>query len=201
MKQYPSITKDPIYNQTFYWFDKLDGSNIRAEWRKKQGFYKFGTRHRLLDKKEPILGESIDLFMDKYSIELENRFKSYRYDQVTCFFEFFGNGSFAGNHMNEPHNVVLFDLDVYKKGLLPPKEFIDITSGLDIPKLLHVGNYTVPLVHEVKYSLIPDMTFEGIVGKAVVKKNIMMVKIKSNAWLDKLKSFCGDDVKKFNELS
>ena len=50
MKSYRSIpfaNKIPE-NETFYVFDKLDGSNIRAEWNPKKGFYKFGSRSQLL---------------------------------------------------------------------------------------------------------------------------------------------------------
>jgi hypothetical protein len=43
MKTYPSISRD-IVGQPIYAFDKLDGSNIRAEWSKKNGFHKFGSR-------------------------------------------------------------------------------------------------------------------------------------------------------------
>lgn len=51
MKQYPSIDH-VIRSGKFYLFDKHDGSNIRAERSKKQSFYKFGIRTRLLDPNE-----------------------------------------------------------------------------------------------------------------------------------------------------
>ena len=43
MKQYPTIPKT-IQSIDIIAFDKLDGSNIRAEWNPKKGFYKFGSR-------------------------------------------------------------------------------------------------------------------------------------------------------------
>lgn len=50
MKQYPSIPSGIIKNKSFFCFQKIDGSNIRVEWTKKNGLYKFGTRRRLLDE-------------------------------------------------------------------------------------------------------------------------------------------------------
>lgn len=55
MKQYPSINGQISYEFPVYVWDKLDGSNIRAEWSKKNGFYKFGTRERLLDSTDKVL--------------------------------------------------------------------------------------------------------------------------------------------------
>ena len=46
MKQYPSIPGlkelEKLKGRKIYVFDKIDGSNIRAEWNPKKGFYKFG---------------------------------------------------------------------------------------------------------------------------------------------------------------
>lgn len=50
MKSYPSISKNPLLNKEVYLFDKLDGSNIRAEWGSKQGFHKFGSLTKLIDE-------------------------------------------------------------------------------------------------------------------------------------------------------
>ena len=51
MKQYPKILyfdQAPI-NEQCYAFDKIDGSNFRAEWSKKRGWYKFGTRNTMIN--------------------------------------------------------------------------------------------------------------------------------------------------------
>jgi hypothetical protein len=44
-----------------YVFDKLDGSNLRFEWKRKGGWYKYGTRHRLFDATDPGFGSAIEL--------------------------------------------------------------------------------------------------------------------------------------------
>ena len=50
MKEYPSIPYRIHGDLDIIAFGKYDGSNIRAEWSQKKGFYKFGTRKRLLDE-------------------------------------------------------------------------------------------------------------------------------------------------------
>lgn len=44
MKQYPSITTKFSKAKTIA-FDKLDGSNIRAEWSDKKGFTRLDQEH------------------------------------------------------------------------------------------------------------------------------------------------------------
>lgn len=190
MKSYPSIETKIFNKDQFYLFDKLDGSNIRAEWNKKQGFYKFGSRNQLIDKSSPILGESIELFEGKYVEDLSKLFTDKKYESAVCFYEFYGANSFAGSHANEPHTVTLFDIDVYKKGLLPPAMFIELTEGIDIAQLLYVGVVTDDLIEQIRAGLLPGMTFEGVVGKGIIKNQVKMFKIKSHQWLDKLKEYC-----------
>ena len=66
MKSYPTIPHwhKGIYGEHVYGFNKLDGSNIRAEWNKKRGWYKFGTRNMIINEQHPHFGESVDLFFD-----------------------------------------------------------------------------------------------------------------------------------------
>ena len=73
MKQYGSIPKwcAEDFGKPIIAFDKLDGSNIRAEWNQKQGFYKFGTRHHLIDEKNKPFGESIELIKNKFSEDFQ----------------------------------------------------------------------------------------------------------------------------------
>ena len=46
MKHYPKIEyyNKGLYGRDIIGFDKLDGSNIRCEWSRKRGWYKFGTK-------------------------------------------------------------------------------------------------------------------------------------------------------------
>ncbi len=201
MKSYPSIQFDIIKDSNTYIFDKLDGSNIRVEWTKKNGFCKFGTRTRLLDPKEEPLGETVSLFNETFESELQKILKA-NCEKAVCFFEFFGENSFAGNHEYEKHKLVLIDVSYHKKGILNPKNFLDTFGHLCTPKLLHVGKVGNEFIESVKHSTLEGMTFEGIVGKVPQhKKPPKMFKIKSRAWLTKLKNYCNDNEALFTKLS
>jgi len=184
-----------------YAFDKLDGSQIRAEWTRKNGFFKFGSRRVLIDDTHP-LGKAVGLVQDKYTDDLGRVFRRERLDKVTCFFEFFGPSSFAGQHVeNEDHQVLLFDIDVYKKGLLDPPDYLKLVGDLDIAQLLYTGR-AGPLFEEtVRDSQLEGMTFEGVVCKALQKNRTpVMFKIKTKAWIAKLREFCAGDLKMFDLL-
>jgi hypothetical protein len=116
MKDYISISRDVQYGLPIYAFDKLDGSNVRVEWTRKNGFCKFGSRNRLIGSDQPFLSEAIDL-MKQYEADLTRIFKDQRYESAVAFFEFFGKNTFAGHHIEEPHDVVLFDVAPYKNFL------------------------------------------------------------------------------------
>lgn len=205
MKEYPSINKDIRSDIMIYAFDKLDGSNIRAEWSKKRGFYKFGTKKCMLGEDHEVFGESIGLIRHKYEENLAKIFLQQKWDNVTCFFEFGGSNSFSGHHdLTEPHDVILFDVNVYKQGLLNPSDFIDLFQEFGIPKVLYYGKANSLFVEQVISSNLENMTFEGVVCKGKNDKKTkmpIMFKIKSKAWLDKLKTFCKDDEKLFQQLA
>jgi RNA ligase len=195
MELYPTISNRPV-DLPIYAFDKLDGSNIRAEWSHKTGFSKFGTRKRLLDPAEPILGEAVTIFRNKYEDDLQRIFKKQGFMRATVFMEFAGEHSFAGFHENEPHDLTLFDLHVYKKGLLPPKEFLTLFEGkVETIPVLYTGKATQSFIDSVKNSDLAGMTFEGVVCKGGLdnRRRPVAFKVKSHAWLDKLKNRFADD--------
>lgn len=201
MEIYPSIattvSKTPIIA-----FDKLDGSNIRTEWSRKTGFTKFGTRKRLLDPNEAIFGEAVELFHESYADELERIFRKQRFEKATAFLEFGGENSFAGQHEDEEHELVLFDVQVYKKGLLPPKEFLKLFGELRTPEILYEGVANAPFIETVRSSKLDGMTFEGVVCKGALdsRRRPTMFKLKSEAWLDAVKARYGHDTKVLEEL-
>lgn len=203
MEQYPSIDRE-IRNIPIYAYDKLDGSNIRAEYSRKTGFYKFGSRNQLMDETHPHLGDAIPLFKEKYSDDLEQIFRKNKLEKATVFFEFFGPSSFAGQHNpDEEHDVVLFDCHVYKQGILPPKEFNKLFSKVETAEILYTGNCNQLFVDEVRNGTLPGMTFEGVVCKGGfdARRRLQVFKVKNQAWLEKLKLKCGDNDKLFNKLA
>jgi len=207
MQSYPSIERGfVVKGKPAYVFDKLDGSQIRAEWCKKKKFWKFGTRRQLISKSAGIKewGEAVELILEKYERDLHDIFVKQRYLKVICFFEFWGPNSFAGKHQDEEHDVTLFDIRANKKGILPPKEFLKLTKGLDVPELLHYGNVNEPLVEQVRDGTLEGMTFEGVVCKMQDMKTPgipFMFKLKNMAWLERLKGYCKGDEVLFRELA
>lgn len=204
MKQYPSIPKGHLAGKHTYLFDKYDGSNIRGEWsRKHKKFVKFGSRTQLIDKSTLILGESISLITDKYEKDLTERFIESRAEKAVCFFEFFGINSFAGSHVPEDKKeVVLLDISLHPKGIITPKDFLKITKGLDVAKLLFEGVITQEIIQSIENGTLKGMTFEGVIGKCNSGSPGMpeMFKIKNKAWLAKLKDYCKGDESLFEKL-
>lgn len=192
MKHYPSISRTPIYGKGHV-FDKLDGSNIRAEWNPKKGFYKFGSR-KLLIGSESILAESVPL-IEKLNDTLGGVFRSCKWESTVCFFEFLGPSSFAGQHTAEEHRVVLLDVDVYKQGLLDTSKLLSLfASKVETPALLGT-NFTKEMEEEVRAGTLEGMSFEGVVVKLPVMKRWSppeMFKVKSQAWIDRVIALHGE---------
>jgi len=203
MKQYPSISERPPHGTPLYIFDKLDGSNVRAEWSRKGGWYKFGRRHGLLDDTNPLLRDKVPgLILGKYADDLTDIFRKERWDRAIAYFEFHGPNSFAGNHEDEEHTVTLFDVSVHRKGILEPRQFLKLFGDLDIPTLLHHGNFTQEMKEQVEEGTLEGMTYEGIVAKGpnVSPGRPFMAKWKNYHWLRRLKEWCNGDLEKFNRL-
>lgn len=190
MKQYPKITNIIDNKHKIYAFDKLDGSNIRAEWSRKQGFYKFGSRKILISESDKVLGESIDLFKNKYLDILEEIFRKNRWKKAMCFFEFYGKNSFAGVHIDEPHDVVLFDVARENSGIMEPKDFLKMFGHIHIPSLLYTGMIDQDIIVQIHNGDLLGMTFEGVVckGKYISPGLPLMFKIKNKKWIEKVKS-------------
>lgn len=197
MKTYweiPGPSSCPIGNPCIA-FKKLDGSNIRAEWTRKTGWAKFGTRHRMLDPNEVPFGIAVKCFNERYGEALEKFIrdsKEYRNAQsVIAYCEFFGPSSFAGWHdEHEAKEVVLIDINIHKKGFMSPREFVSNFSHLPIPEILYEGNFTRQFIQDVREGKYGQ--HEGVVAKGLMpgKKpphSLWMAKAKTQWWLDELK--------------
>lgn len=192
VNEYPSIASSKGHGfQEFdaYIFDKLDGNNLRWQWARKSGWYKFGTRTRLFDAADPWLGRAIPIFMDKYSDPLAKIATDQRWDRVIVFTEFHGATSLGGFHMdNEPRTLTLFDVNPHKKGILGPKQFLDLFGGLDIPRFLGHIKWTRGFVERVFQGEVPGITHEGVVGKAGDGNKLIMRKAKQKIWIAAIKA-------------
>jgi hypothetical protein len=111
---------------------KYDGSNLRWEWSPKKGWNKFGTRRQLFDASTPLYNQAIPLFLDGMGDEIVYRTKQIvkNPERITAFTEFFGPSSFAGQHVeDEEKELRLFDVFLFKKAFVPPKQFVYATSS------------------------------------------------------------------------
>jgi hypothetical protein len=197
MKQYceiPGPSKAP--QEPCIAFSKLDGSNLRFEYSRKQGWHKFGTRHLMFNETDDLYGCAIKIFLDTYGDAIPKVLhdnKNYRGVQnVIAYCEFFGPNSMAGWHQkDDPKELVLFDLWVYKKGFVLPRDFVNDFGHIKIPPVVYEGNFNKQFVMDVKEGLYP--VDEGVVAKGVIKgfKNspngIWMSKVKSKLWIEKLR--------------
>lgn len=160
MKTYPSIQgPSKIPHGHWYVFVKYDGSNLRFEWSSKKGWHKFGTRKTTFDENHPIYGSSIELFLEKYGDKLEEIFKRNKtfknIKNFVAFAEWFGAKSFAGNHKQyDKKDIVLFDVNPHKMGILGPVDFLKYFGHLDVAELLYEGVITQQYVKNVKNETI-----------------------------------------------
>jgi hypothetical protein len=204
VKTYPSLSYGTECHLPIVAFDKLDGSNIRAEWTAKKGWHKFGTRHRLVDATDPIFGQAPNLIMNKYGEDLSKALRDHGFDRAMCFFEMWGPSSQFGNHdLKEKLDVTLFDVAPFNQGILMPDRFLKVVGHLDHARVLYRGDCTPDFIESVRSSTLPGMTFEGVVCKATNDKKTkmpVMFKQKSRAWLDKLGAYCGDNKDLYHAL-
>ena len=152
----------------------------------------------------PPLGEAISLVKNKYENDISKVCIENKWEEATCFFEFYGPNSFAGRHEKENHTVTLFDVNPYKDGILNPHEFLKYFGHLETPHVLYLGKITEDFINSVKDSTLPGISFEGVVCKGANDKKTkmpIMFKIKTKAWLNKLKTYCKDDISLFETLS
>lgn len=203
MKSYPSIPTKIRADVPIYAFDKLDGSQIRAEWTAKSGFCRFGSRKRALDESHPWLGEAIALVREKYEDEVGRVLRARKIREALIFLEFFGPGSFAGQHVEEAHDVVLLDVAVFGRGLAPPGEFLAMFGHLHTATLVHEGPVTREFVTAVRAGTLAGVSGEGVVCKGATfeRHKPVMFKIKAQAWLDRLRDLCAGDEALFGELA
>jgi hypothetical protein len=201
MKDYPSIPKVIIefLGRDCISFYKHDGSQVRVEWSKKKGWHKFATRGQLFDKSEKTFGCAIDIFHNTHAEALTKVIQD-KYSKVTealAFLEFVGPHSFAGLHdpgilnvaSNDPKELILFDINIHKKGIIDPIEFVKNFSHLRSAEVLYEGKLTEEFILDVREGKYPGE--EGVVCKGGTSHNAWRCKIKTWAYLKKIQKFFG----------
>ncbi len=193
MKEYPSIPGPPTHgapNLRGWAFYKYDGSNLRVEWSKKRGWYKWGTRSRLFDHTDPDFGQAPALFKAQFAEPLEkairDNFKGR--DRAIAYFEFFGPHSFAGKHpigVENPKDLVLIDVNVHQLGFVEPERFLECFGHLKRAQVVYDGIIDHQFIQDVRNGKYP--VAEGVVCKGGKGHKLWMMKIKTLAYLAKIK--------------
>ncbi len=188
MKSYPSIIKTFPWappDEYLYTFDKVDGSNLRFEYTRKRGWYKFGTRHRLFDKSDPEFGVAIDMFQKTHAEPLAKIAYDNKWDPFVAFCEFHGEHSFAGLHdPNDVKYLSLIDVSVHRIGILDPRDYLNIIDK--VPSAKYLGNikWNNQFLERVRAGQVEDISLEGVVGKRQEGARLFMYKAKTEMWLD-----------------
>lgn len=189
MKEYPSIQTGCVRRFRAHVFDKIDGSNLRFEWTRKRGWFKWGTRNRLFDETDPVFGSAVALFHDGLAAPVADIAKAQRWDKLVVFAEFHGPHSFAGIHLPEdPKSLTMFDASPLRKGILPPAKFLKLFGHLEIAKFLGIEDWNRDYADRVRRGEVEGVTFEGVVAKGVVDRELVMEKAKTRAWVEKVKA-------------
>lgn len=160
----------------------------------------------LLDQSSDLGKGAIDLFTKKYADDLEKIFKTDKYfkgvDSIVVFGEYFGAKSFAGmHHADDTKDFVLFDVSPHKKGMMGPAQFLDLFGHLDVAELLYNGPLSHQMILNIREGLfdssskrsIRTLVPEGVICKGGDRHDLWMCKIKTHAYLAKLKERYKDD--------
>lgn len=206
MKQYPEImgsAKAPLGKPCIAFY-KYDGSNLRFEWNRNRGWYKFGTRTQLFDEGDPIYGRAIPIFNGLFKLgdssmadEIVRRCKKIEPSvrSIIAFCEYFGVRSFAGRHVEgEAMELRLIDVSLYKRGIMPPREFVkNFGTMAECAQVVYDGNLNTQFIEDVRAGKYP--VWEGVVAKG----DDFMVKIKTNAYMKKLNEVYGAEWRSYWE--
>jgi hypothetical protein len=189
MDDYPSIPR--ATGMTFfemdnaYLFDKLDGNQIRAHWSRKSGWYKMGTKERLMDATDLNFGDAVAL-MEPLKEPIEKILRKERLMEATCYLEMWSALSLAGVHVpGVPKLLTLLDVAVPKRGLIHPRDFVKLFAGqVPIATFLGREHWTRGFVERVWRGEVEGVTFEGVVGKTGEGSKRLMSKAKTERWIN-----------------
>jgi hypothetical protein len=181
-------------------FEKYDGTNLHWDWSRALGWHSFGALRdafallavgiEKFTKVHAHLREAVEVFYSGLATEIECVLQRYaRYHDVECvtiFTEFLGPNSFAGLHKSDdPKELILFDVQVEPFGMIGPEQFAADFGHLPIAKVVYRGKLTGKFCDDVRQGKY-DVN-EGVVCKGGMGSDTWMVKIKTYAYLERLK--------------
>lgn len=198
MKHYDSIDNikynTELLGEQVWAFNKLDGQNFCAKYSvKKKMFTNFGSRKCMVDESSEQFGDAVRYFKShNYETILSNIVEQHRgkkdvfsgVDEITFFFEWYGEHSFAGFHSLEDKDnmhLALIDVFIKKKGYIEPKIYMDLFKdcGIELPQLVYTG----PLVKEFIKDIQDNDWTESNCKYPYIKEGVFNSKIKIYTFL------------------
>lgn len=184
-------------------FEKYDGTNLHWVWERELGWYAFGTRRNRFDLDEmgisefnqahPGLEQAPELFKQIFADALQSIFsENSRYSslEIIVFTEFFGSQSFAGMHkVEDQKRLVLFDVAI-DTGLIDPDQFLEEFGQLPVARVVYRGKFSGKFTSDVREGKF-DVA-EGVICKGGSGSGLWMAKIKTDAYMAKLKAAFAD---------
>ncbi len=185
-------------------FEKLDGTNLHWCWDRDFGWHAFGTRRDEFNLTptgtvefalaHPGLEQAPGLFLEMLAQPLIQVFEKHPdYSHRTAFkvfTEFVGPNSFAGRHRDDdPKETVLIDVWVDGYGFIGGEVFVATFGHLPIPRVVYRGKLTGTFLEAVRRG--KHDVAEGVVCKVGFGANVWMVKVKTFAYLERLKASFG----------
>ncbi|MEM7477011.1 MAG: hypothetical protein AAF483_18665 [Planctomycetota bacterium] len=191
-------------------FDKCDGTNFHGVWDAEFGWHAFGTRRDRFDLDETGIAEfnaahsgledAAEIFLNKLAEPLQAIIAAqgcYDSTEIIAFTEYLGPNSFAGAHKAvDEKQLVLFDLQI-AAGILSPEMFVQDFAMLSIPRVVYRGKLTGKFTTEVREGKF--RVSEGVVCKGGKTGEVWMVKIKTNAYMERLQDTFAQDWKNYWE--
>jgi hypothetical protein len=191
-------------------FEKYDGTNLHWEWERELGWHSFGTRRDAFDLDEPggiafaeahpQLHGAPALFLASLAAPLASVFAQPEYaaaHSISVFTEFLGPRSFAGLHREDDlKELRLFDVRLDGR-FVAPHEFVADFGHVSIARVVYQGQLTGEFAEGVRHGKYG--VAEGVVCKGVHRGEVWMAKIKTSAYLAKLKQAFADQWEEYWE--
>lgn len=228
MKHYDSINRiqddGTLLGEDIWAFNKLDGQNFCVKYSpRKKEFGPFGSRKRMFDETDSQFGDTVKFFKNsKYPEILKEIVKNESgkkgvftgVDEITFFFEWYGENSFAGFHKEgDAMHLALIDVNLKKKGYIEPDNFYKLfclNSEIETPKLIYKGKlnkdfidhiWEYPVEEHLKNPGIfenepCDILKEGVVctrSSLMKGQRLPKVKFKTKWWINKLHEKYSDE--------
>ena len=219
MKHYDSIPRiqddGTLKGETVWGFNKLDGQNFCVTYNcRKKTWGPYGSRTVSVDENSEQFGPVVRWFNASPYREIlsgimkENSGKKGIFngvEEVTFFFEWYGENSFAGKHQDgDEMHLALIDVFLKKRGYMEPGDYYNLFKdcGIELPELLYRGPLTADLIEDIQSMDWEDgsINTSPIKEGVVFKRSTMLkgqrrpsVKVKTKWWLKKLHSMYSEE--------